>query len=81
MKRHSVKSILAASTIAMAVAGMPVLATAGDQPSGSWMKASLMTSYTLNRQLNPFKIDADVQNGVATLRGTVDSEVERDLAG
>ena len=40
-----------------------------------------MTTYTLNRQLNPFKIDADVRNGVETLRGTVDSEVDRDLAG
>ena len=81
MKRIPVKSILVACTIAMAAAGMPARAAGDDQPSDTWSKASLMTTYTLNRQLNPFKIDAEVQNGVATLRGTVDSEVERDLAG
>ena len=82
MKHSPVKTMLAACTIAMAAAGTPVLATAADnQPSDTWSKASLMTTYTLNRQLNPFKIDAEVENGVATLRGTVESEVERDLAG
>ena len=82
MKRSPVKTMLAACTIAMVAAGSPVLAVAADhQPSDTWSKASLMTTYTLNRQLNPFKIDAEVENGVATLRGTVESEVERDLAG
>lgn len=81
MKHYPFKSILAACTLAMAAAGTPVLATGDDQPSDLWTKASLMTTYTLNRQLNPFKIDADVRNGVETLRGTVDSEVDRDLAG
>jgi len=82
MKRFPVKSMLAACTIALTAAGTPVLANAADnQPTDTWSKASLMTTYTLNRQLNPFKIDAEVENGVATLRGTVESEVERDLAG
>ena len=82
MKRSPVKTMLAACTIAMVAAGSPVLAVDADhQPSDTWSKASLMTTYTLNRQLNPFKIDAEVENGVATLRGTVESEVERDLAG
>ena len=81
MKHYPFKSILAACTLAMAAAGTPALATGDDQPSDLWTKASLMTTYTLNRQLNPFKIDADVRNGVETLRGTVDSEVDRDLAG
>ena len=81
MKLFPVKSMLAAYIIAMVSLSAPVLAAGDDQLSDTWSKASLMTTYTLNRQLNPFKIDAEVENGVATLRGTVESEVERDLAG
>lgn len=43
-------------------------------------EASLSTTYALNRHLNPFKIDIEVNNGVATLSGEVDNEVEKDLA-
>lgn len=48
--------------------------------SDTWLEAQLVTSYTLNRHLNPFRIDVDVTDGVATLTGTVDNDVERDLA-
>ncbi len=81
MKRIPVKSIVIACAVALAGASTPLLAGSGDEQSSDlWQKASLTTTYTLNRQLNPFKIDTEVENGVATLRGTVDSEVERDLA-
>jgi len=81
MKRNSVKTIVTACVVALAGASTPLLAGTGDEQSSDlWQKASLTTTYTLNRQLNPFKIDTEVNNGVATLRGTVDSEVERDLA-
>ena len=49
--------------------------------SDIWLKATLVTTYTLNEHLNPLGIDIDIEQGVATLTGTVDSEVERDLAG
>jgi osmotically-inducible protein OsmY len=45
------------------------------------VKAKLTTTYTLNRQLNPFDIKTDVNDGVATLSGTVDSDAEGELAG
>lgn len=48
--------------------------------SDTWLEAQLVTSYTLNRHLNPFAIDVEVTDGVATITGTVDSEIERDLA-
>lgn len=81
MKRFPIKSIVTACAIAMATAGTPVLAESDDgEFSDIWSKASLTTTYTLNRHLNPFKIDIEVHNGVATLRGTVDSDVERHLA-
>nr|WP_067296728.1 BON domain-containing protein [Marinobacterium profundum] len=79
MKRFPIKSIVAACAIALA--SSPLIATAaGDPPSDLWAKASLTTTYTLNRHLNPFDIEAEVNEGVATLRGTVESAVERDLA-
>lgn len=81
MKRFAIKPIVAACAIAVSAASP--LAMAGNNKDGSsdvWAEASLTTTYTLNRHLNPFKIDADVKNGVATLTGTVDSAVERDLA-
>lgn len=51
-----------------------------EMQSDLWLKAKLVTAYTLNRHLNPFKLDVEVENGVAHLSGTVDSDVERDLA-
>jgi len=48
--------------------------------SDMWLKAKIVTAYTLNQHLNPFKLDVEVNNGVAHLSGTVDSDVERDLA-
>lgn len=48
--------------------------------SDLWAKASLTTTYTLNRHLNPFEIDTEINGGVATLKGTVESETERQLA-
>jgi osmotically-inducible protein OsmY len=49
--------------------------------SDLWLQATLVTTYALNEHLNPLRIDVDVEQGVATLSGSVDSDVERDLAG
>jgi hyperosmotically inducible protein len=48
--------------------------------SDIWLESKLVTSYTLNEHLNPFKLHVDVKNGVAYLSGSVDSPVDRDLA-
>ncbi|NQD96043.1 BON domain-containing protein, partial [Pseudomonas sp. CrR25] len=48
--------------------------------SDARQEGSLWTLYALNRHLNPFDIDVDVENGRATISGSVESEVERDLA-
>jgi hyperosmotically inducible protein len=50
------------------------------QSSDTWLKAKLLTTYTLNQYLNPFDIHVEVNNGVVTLSGKVDSGVEEDLA-
>jgi osmotically-inducible protein OsmY len=47
----------------------------------AWITGKIETIYTFNRQLNPFDIDVDVEDGVVHLTGSVESEVERELAG
>ncbi len=46
-----------------------------------WLKAQLMTIYSLNEHLKPFEINVDVKDSVAYLSGTVEDDIERDLAG
>ena len=67
---------LGASSLPAAVA-----ADGGERHSDIWLKASLVTTYALNQHLSPFDIDVDVKDGIATLRGDVDTSVDKDLAG
>ena len=62
------------------------MAARAEEPTGSeaddlWIKARIVTAYTLNRHLNPFVLSVDVKGGVATISGAVESSIERDLAG
>lgn len=68
-------AVMLAWTAAAETAGEPE-----EQHSDTWIKSKLVTTYTLNRHLNPFNITVDVKDGVVTLEGKVDSPVERDLA-
>lgn len=43
-------------------------------------EGSVWTAIALNRHLNPFTIGVDVKNGVAVLSGSVESDIDRDLA-
>lgn len=45
-----------------------------------WVEGKLETALTLNKHLNPFKIDIDVDDDTATLEGTVNSDVDKELA-
>lgn len=78
MKTSRLIPVVAASSLALGLATTTV--HADDQRSDVWSEASLTTSYTLNQHLNPFDIDVDVNNGTAILTGTVESDIERDLA-
>lgn len=51
-----------------------------DQRSDIWLESKLATTYLLNDYLSPFTLDVEVDEGVAFLSGTVDSDVARDLA-
>lgn len=80
------------STIAaIAASALALPALAGDakhheaqtwegQAYDAWVDGKIEASYTLNRYLNPFEIDTDVNQGVVYLTGEVDSQVEKDLA-
>lgn len=46
----------------------------------AWLDGKLELAYTVNRHLNPFSIDTRVVNGVAHLSGTVESEIDKELA-
>lgn len=47
----------------------------------AWLQGKIEVALTLNRHLNPLKIDTDVESGVVSLWGNVESEVDRELAG
>ena len=47
----------------------------------AWLTGRIESMYLLNEHLNPFSIDTSVDNGVVLLTGTVDSEIDRELAG
>lgn len=46
----------------------------------AWLDGRLETTFLFNEQLNSFDITTDVEDGIVRLAGTVQSEVERDLA-
>ncbi len=46
----------------------------------AWLEGKLETALLVNRHLNNFTIDSEVRNGNATLTGSVESEIDRELA-
>lgn len=82
---RTVKKIaLATATVsALTLGSMSAYAADGDmsrQLTEARQEGSVWTAFALNRHLSPFAIDVDIENGVATLTGEVESDVERDLA-
>lgn len=47
----------------------------------AWLQGKVETAFLFSEFLNPFDIDTDVENGVVVLRGAVESDIDRDLAG
>lgn len=47
----------------------------------AWLVGKIEMAFTLNEHLNPFVIDTDAESGIVTLTGTVESDIDRDLAG
>lgn len=62
-----------------AAAGPPE-ASASQAVKDAWIDGRLETTYALNPYLNPFDIDTRVENGVVSLSGSLETEIDRDLA-
>jgi hypothetical protein len=46
-----------------------------------WAQAQLITTYSLNEDLNPFDIKVDVEGDKVILTGSVETSAQRELAG
>ncbi|MEE4945008.1 BON domain-containing protein [Pseudomonas alliivorans] len=81
---HSLKKIALITATAAVLGSGPLLAQAqGDLPTQlaeARQEGSIWTAFALNKHLSPFKIDVDVAQGTATLKGKVENEVDRELA-
>lgn len=80
-----VPSLLSALTLAMLIGGTPLVAHAAEteleqQLVSARQEGSIWTAFALNRHLNPFKLSINVKDGRATLNGSVESGVQKDLA-
>lgn len=82
---HQLKTLALATATAGLIGLAPFAAHAAQSDtsrelSEARQEGSIWTAFALNRHLNPFTIDVDVENGSAKLTGTVETDVERDLA-
>lgn len=63
----------------------PTMEQRGEQARAAlkdaWIDGRLEATFLFNEHLNSFDIATEVENGVVRLEGTVESEIERDLAG
>jgi hyperosmotically inducible periplasmic protein len=66
----------------MSLAAMQAFAADQSQPvKDSYITGKLEATYLLNHHLNVFTIHPETTNGVVHLTGTVESNIDRDLAG
>jgi osmotically-inducible protein OsmY len=82
---HPLKTLALATATITALSLNPVLAAAaqGDmasQLSEARQEGSIWTAFALNKHLSPFKIDVEVEQGTAILKGKVENQVDRELA-
>lgn len=93
-KTHAIPLIVAASLLGAAASAPTAFAAeavkaevqVNEQESQSaikdaWLHGKLESALLFNEHLNSFNIDTDVVNGTATLKGAVESDIDRDLAG
>lgn len=62
-------------------ASEPAIESTKQELKDAWLQGKVETALLFNEFLNPFDIDTDVENGVVYLKGAVESDIDRDLAG
>jgi osmotically-inducible protein OsmY len=86
---HPLKKI-ALATAAVTVLGFtPLFAQAAEASKGDLQtqlaearqEGSIWTAFALNRHLSPFNLSVEVEQGTAILKGKVENEVDKELAG
>lgn len=82
---HSLKKLALITTAAAIFGASPlwVQAAQGDLPAQlaeARQEGSIWTAFALNKHLSPLKLDVDVEQGTAILKGKVENQVERELA-
>lgn len=73
--------LLALSVGTPAAAGDQGDQSIGKQLTQARLEGQLWATYALNRHLSPFDIDVDVRGDTAVLKGKVENDVQKDLAG
>lgn len=85
-QKTTLKKTIVATALALCLGGASAT-FAGEKSDYSdglkdaWLDGKIETAFALNQYLNPFAIDTTVENGVAYLEGSVESDIDRDLAG
>ncbi|MGP0174841.1 BON domain-containing protein [Pseudomonas sp. NCHU5208] len=79
------KPLLPTVTLALVLGTLPLAGHAAEaglqqQLVAARQEGSIWTAFALNRHLNPFKLDIEVDDGRVTLSGRVESEVQKELA-
>lgn len=81
--KKAIKSTFFATSLAvtsLAIAGGNEQYTTDEKLKDAWLDGKVETALLVNRHLNNFTIDTDVKNTKALLSGTVNSEIDRELA-
>ncbi|TDR23686.1 BON domain-containing protein [Marinicella litoralis] len=81
--KTAIKSTLFAASLAvtsLAMADGNAQYSTDEKLKDAWLDGKVETALLVNRHLNNFTIDTDVKKGKAILSGTVNSEIDRDLA-
>lgn len=81
---HLLKKLALITSTAVVLGGPALAQAAPNDLAGQLAEArqegSIWTAFALNRHLSPFKLDVDVEQGTAILKGKVENEVDRELA-
>jgi osmotically-inducible protein OsmY len=81
MKRSiATVSLIAFCSLAVSTAYSEESSSFEGEAKDAWLTGRIESMYLLNEHLNPFQISTNVENGTVYLTGTVDTDVDKDLA-